>query len=320
MFADHGENRSPELIQWQYLEHLSGAEVCIAHTEAGLFVEPAAVYAAFPTRFRLNGMTHIAYQSFDTLTGAQFRGQGLFVRLAEILYQRLAAQGSPLVYGIPNDDSYGGFIRRLNWKSLDPLPIMVRPTGTRYLRVRARLRVPKITGVPCESSNEIREVPSIPVDISDLTTTSNYLRKNGVIRDTEYFNWRLHRPGNSYRIIESRDSGGNLQGVLVFEVLSKHGCSVGYIMELMFNERLPSHGDQLVNAAVSCMKSAGADVVLAWCFSHDHASKTLGKYGFRYLPSFLSPIKLHFGYRGLESSVQLAATDFQLSYLDSDTV
>jgi hypothetical protein len=320
MFIEHGENRSPELIRWQYLEHLSGAEVCIAHTEAGLFVEPAAVYATFPSRFRLNGITQIAYQSFDTLTGAQFRGQGLFVRLAEILYQRIAAQGSPLVYGIPNDESYGGFIRRLDWKSLDPLPIVVRPIGLRYLRVKARLRTPKITGALHDSSNGIREISSIPVDVSELTATSDYLKKNGVIRDIEYFNWRLRRPGNSYRILESRDTEGKLHGVLVFELLPKHGCSVGYIMELMFNERLPSHGDRLVDAAVSCLKSAGADVVLAWAFLHDQSSKSLGKFGFRYLPSFLSPIKLHLGYRGLESSAQLTATNLQLSYLDSDTV
>lgn len=320
MFAEHGENRSPELFRWQYLEHLSGAEVCIAHTEAGLFVEPAAVYAAFPTRFRLNGMTHIAYQSFDTLTVAQFRGQGLFVRLAEILYQRVATQGSPLVYGIPNDESFGGFVRRLDWKSLDPLPIRIRPVGARYLRVRAHLRTPKITQARCELSNGIREIWSIPADISDLTTSSNRLEQNGVIRDLEYLNWRLHRPGNSYRILESRDNGGNLQGILVFELLPKHGCSVGYIMELMFNERVTPTGSQLVNAAMTCLELAGADVVLAWSFSHDQSSNSLSKNGFRYLPSFLSPVKLHLGYRGLLSPVELAATGFRLSYLDSDTV
>lgn len=55
MFAHEGEHRSKELLHWQYLEHLSGAEMCIAHTAAGLFEQPAALYAAFPTRFRVSG-------------------------------------------------------------------------------------------------------------------------------------------------------------------------------------------------------------------------------------------------------------------------
>jgi len=52
VFADEGEYRSKEPLHWQYLEHLSGAEVCISHKKAGLSYEPAALYAALPTRFQ----------------------------------------------------------------------------------------------------------------------------------------------------------------------------------------------------------------------------------------------------------------------------
>ena len=89
LFGAEGDTRTRSLFDWQYLEHLGGAHVCIAYTDRGLFAEPAALYAAFPTRFQLNGHSSIAYQSFDTLTVAAFRGRGLFVRLADLPTGRL---------------------------------------------------------------------------------------------------------------------------------------------------------------------------------------------------------------------------------------
>ena len=110
MFAEQGETRSAELLAWQYLSHLGGAHVCIAHTKAGLHEGPAALYAAFPTPFQVDGRAVTAYQSFDTLTVAAFRGRGLFVRLAELAFRQLADSGAGLVYGIPNGESFGGFV------------------------------------------------------------------------------------------------------------------------------------------------------------------------------------------------------------------
>lgn len=321
MFADEGEHRSKELLRWQYLEHLSGAEVCIAHTKAGLFEEPAALYAAFPTRFHVFDRVATCYQSFDTLTAKKYRGRGLFPRLAEILYGRLAAKGVPLVYGIPNGESFGGFVRKLKWSSLDPLPTMIRPIGLRYLLVRANVRRPHIHSVAVEASPHIREVKQCSPEVSELIARSNHGQKSGVIRDYDYLRWRLGRPGNSYRILESRDEAGRLTGVLVFDLLPKHGCSVGYIMDHIVDVDYAHHGNQLITAGITCLKASGADVLLAWALPENSSHRTLRRHGFINLPARMSPIELHLGYRLLgEGSEQLDRSEFAFSYLDSDTV
>jgi GNAT superfamily N-acetyltransferase len=320
MFAEQGENRSTELLEWQYLRHLTGAEVCIAHTSAGLFEEPVALYAAFPTVLAVDGQRTVGFQSFDTLTSEPFRGRGLFVTLAEFLYERLRNQGASLVYGIPNGDSIGGFIRRLGWTSLDPFPMMVRPVGTRYVRVRAKLRTPQISHPSRLEHRNIREVTACSADVDELLVRSNYRDTTGVVRDYAYLSWRLQRPGSTYRILETRDDSGALMGVLVFDVLPKHGCSVGYIMELMTDRVRGGCGDELLEAAINLIKRANADVILAWSLESNSTRASLRSQGFRKISSRLSPIELHLGYRSLSTEERLVRNDWAFSYLDSDTV
>jgi GNAT superfamily N-acetyltransferase len=321
MFAGEGEHRSRELLHWQYLEHLSGAEVCIAHTEAGLFEEPAALYAAFPTRFRTSGRVATCYQSFDTLTVKKYRGRGLFTRLAEILYSRLATRGVPLVYGIPNGESFGGFMRNLQWSSLDPFPMMVRPIGLRYLLVRAKIRHPSSQAASVKARFHVREVKQCSPEVSELVARSNHRQKSGVIRDYEYLQWRLRRPGSSYRLLESRDEAGRLAGMLVFCLLPKHGCSVGYIMDHIVDEDRAHHGNQLIRAGIECLKASGADLLLAWVLPEDSANKSFRRQGFINLPSRISPIELHLGYRLFDAGIEkLNRSRLAFSYLDSDTV
>lgn len=315
MFAKHGEIRSNELLHWQYLSHLGGAHVCIAHTKAGLFAEPAALYAAFPTRFQLNDQPMLAYQSFDTLTAAGFRGRGLFVRLAELAYRQIAANGAALVYGIPNGESFGGFVRHLDWSILDPLPMMIRPIGLRYLRSRVGLRRPNSHVV-----GSLHQPAVCPADVTNLLQRSQYADQSGVIRDYEYLQWRLRRPGSSYQVIESRNSQGVLNGLAIIELLAKHGGAIGYLMELMIDLAMVDDGQHLLDEAIDRLVISGADAVLAWAMPSDPIRTLLRRSGFRNLPSRISPIELHMGYRPLDGESILTRDELRWSYLDSDTV
>lgn len=315
MFVEQGEVRSSQLLQWQYRSHLGGAHVCIAHTEAGLFSEPAALYAAFPTRFQVNGRQTTAYQSFDTLTGAAYRGRGLFVSLARLAYSQIAKAGASLVYGIPNGESFGGFIRRLDWTDLDPLPMLIRPVGLRYLRSRLRIRSP-ITYTGALRSTRV----VCPEEVTDLFERSQYGGKSGVIRDCDYLRWRLQRPGSSYRWIESRSSSGQLMGIAVLELRERHGGTTGYLMELMVEKSATDVGRHLLKMSLDQLKEDGADVVLAWAMEDNAMYPLLRRSGFRGLPSRITPIELHLGYRPLDGLSRITRGDLCWSYLDSDTV
>lgn len=85
----------------------------MAFTSTG---QPVAYYGVFPIVVTVNGLEHLAAQSGDTMTDPDHQGKGLFIRLARMTYDLAEREGIRFVFGFPNDNSYPGFERKLNWK------------------------------------------------------------------------------------------------------------------------------------------------------------------------------------------------------------
>jgi len=320
LFAENGERRSEELIRWQYLEHLGGAYVAVAHTEAGLLDGAAAIYSAFPVKWRAGGRSVTAAQSFDTLTAEHHRGRGLFVKLASMVYDDMAADNVELVYGVPNELSYGTFISRLRWQSLDPLPFLIRPVGSRYLRVRLGVRHPRIGPASAMTIGDVAVVDRVPDEIDDLSARSECSKLDGVVRDGAYLRWRLRRPGSTYRLFEIRKSGGELMGFSAYELVLKHGAAVGYVLDGMFDQSHPDVGARLLESMLDDLKQRGADIVMAWSGDKSGFTRCLRRKRFVTLPPRFRPIELHLGARSFTAQIPVTRDSLKFSYLDSDTV
>lgn len=78
--------------------------------------EPAAYYGVFPSKLTYQGKELIAAQSGDTMTHPNHRGKGLFITLAKMSYDLAKTLGVEFIYGFPNDNSYPGFVKKLDWK------------------------------------------------------------------------------------------------------------------------------------------------------------------------------------------------------------
>ena len=324
MFVEQGEEKNLDRLRWQYLGPLGGAYISLAHNSLGPIDGPAALYTAFPVRFIVRGKEYLAVQSFDTLTLEKFRGQGLFTILAKNLYEALQQQNIDLVFGIPNGSSVTGFAKHLSWTFIDPLPMLARPIGLRYLRVRAKLRTPRLKDFRVAGRySSIEEVESCPDDIDNLfsrVASSEYV---GVVRNKEYLDWRLNRPGATYRLFTCRSSTGELQAFGAYELVLKHGCSLGYIMELMHDPSHPQASRSLLRAMTSEMKSRGADLVFAWSMPTSPSRRSFRSNFYFPFPEWMRPIELHLGYRKFSKSIcdsELSREKWYISYLDSDTV
>jgi GNAT superfamily N-acetyltransferase len=318
MFELADDPKDTELLNWQYLQHLGGPYLAIAHDGSGPVDGGGAMYAAFPTRFRVGGFTHTVVQSFDTLTLPAYRGKGLFVRLADVVYEGAAADGVAGVYGFPNDASVKGFTKHLSWTMMDPLPMMARPVGLRYPRVRLGVREPMVSG-PSASSGS----PTVPDDIDELFDEIAGPGYVGLQRDRRYLDWRLGRPGANYRVHTATGQDGRLEALGICELTVKHGCALGYVMELMHRPGSRSAGRRVGREMVAELRNRGADMVLAWALPGGDARRALTSVGFVPLPERVRPVQLHFGARALSGAIAPEMTErgrWNLSYLDSDTV
>jgi hypothetical protein len=80
-----------------------------------------AYYGVFPVEVVIDGKIIQAAQSGDTMTHSQFRGKGLFVKLAKLTYQQCKEQHIDILFGQPNKYSYHGLVNTLGWRHLENL-------------------------------------------------------------------------------------------------------------------------------------------------------------------------------------------------------
>jgi hypothetical protein len=77
-----------------------------------------AYYGVIPTWVVINGNRILACQSADTMTDPEFKGMGLFPKLAELTYSLAMDIGIRFVFGWPNKYSYPVFKNKLGWNEI----------------------------------------------------------------------------------------------------------------------------------------------------------------------------------------------------------
>ncbi|MDH3200674.1 MAG: GNAT family N-acetyltransferase [Myxococcales bacterium] len=327
-FERNGTPRQLDALRWQYLENPTGELfVALALSDERI----AAIYAVQPAFVQLRGARVLAAQSVDTLVDVDFRGRGLFTKMAEAVYHRVRSAEAAFVYGFPNASSAPGFFDKLGWSSLDPVPFLVKPLRTgflasklplgRWLRRLPDLRLP-IGGPRLQADQVLRPVTDFGLDLDDLWKRFASNVRVAVDRDPQYLRWRLAKPQQHYVCLGVFE-GARLVAFCAYTTLDKHGGRIGYILELLHDPDRHETGAALLVESLRRMAADGADVVLAWAFGHSPNAEAYAKAGFMPLPERLRPIELHIGVRPLNESLTEVLSDrrnWYVSYCDSDTV
>lgn len=333
-FAKNSDRpRSKEALTWQYFRNTT------PHLFVDIAVAPdrlAAIYASLPGWMRINGERRLVLQSLDTLTDADFRGQGLFVSLAKQTFARAAAEGAALIYGFPNGNSAPGFFKKLGWTALDPMPFLLRPLRLSYAAERLKLpralrafvpRLPLIAPFGRRRPSGLRVLAHADARLTLLWERFSKGIGVAIDRDATYLQWRVFaRPGDDYRMVALEDERTDqLIAMCTFTVKDKHGGRIGYVMELMHDQTPAGRrgASRLLGLAVRDMSDEGADSVLAWSLRGSPSFPIYVRHGFVKLPERFRPVELHFGVRAFDNSVASLVgrrESWYLSYLDSDTV
>lgn len=334
-FAENGFPRGIDMLRWQYLEAPDAQLLVDFAVEGDGNAEiVGGIYAVFPVDCIVGGTTRRGAQSLDTMTDARYRGRGLFVNLARSVYERCAAGGVAFVYGFPNGNSVHGFLTKLGWTSLDPVPFLVRPLRSRYflskvpllgalLGALPDLRLPAPRSPQLRGDQSLTRVNQFGDEFTALWR--EFSRDIGVAveRDAAYLRWRFDRkPGEEYHTYAYHVSS-RLAGFVTYCVKEKHGGRIGYVMELITAPTHPEGSRLLLRHALADLVARGADAVLVWNLEHSSTHAAFRGAGFLPLPERLRPIELHFGVRAFDPGVASAVADrrsWYLSYCDSDTV
>jgi GNAT superfamily N-acetyltransferase len=107
-----------EFIEWQYAKNPIGS---IVGFNAYAGEELAGHYVTQPVEVELKGKKTRGFLSLNTATHPDHRGKKLFTELAELTYEYAANNGYKFVYGVANDNSTHGFIKKLGFQMVSPL-------------------------------------------------------------------------------------------------------------------------------------------------------------------------------------------------------
>src|ERR1700722_6997950 len=83
--------------------------------------QAAAFYGVFPLTMFDGDLKFLAAVSGDTMTHSKHRKKGLFVNLAMLTFEKCKKSGIQFIYGLPNAQSYYGFVTRLGWHHVNDL-------------------------------------------------------------------------------------------------------------------------------------------------------------------------------------------------------
>lgn len=325
LFERNGYPRSAAEVAWIY-QPVAGEAPHAALAESEDKV--AALYATVPARFQCDGQPLLGAQSLDTMVDADFRGLGLFTKMARDVYAAMSAQGVSMVFGFPNGNSFHGFVSKLKWTSLDPVPFLFRPIDLGYALGKVRpwlgrlapFRLP-VFGAKGKSKALATLPPAGEVDAlwQGFSTLVNVAR----VRDHAFLDRRYVRHPRAVYHYRACYRGDVLAGLVIYCIEDKHGGRVGYVMELMCLPDAGALATSLLADTLKDMRGQRCSGALAWCFSHSPYHASFLRQGFLPLPTRLRPVELHFGVLALApgAPVSLGQREaWHLSYSDSDTV
>jgi GNAT superfamily N-acetyltransferase len=104
-------------------------------------------YALWGTPLSIGGQAVSGAQSLDTMTHPLYRGRGMFVTLAQACMELARERGVEVLYGFPNDQSFPGFVRKLEWDHIGDVPLWIRPLNPSRHRRMPRVLGPLADGI-----------------------------------------------------------------------------------------------------------------------------------------------------------------------------
>ena len=97
---------------WQFLKHPRGSSwITISKNGA----EIVGQYCIMRHHLNFLGQEIVAGQSCDTMVREDQRGKKLFTKLANRNFEFASMNGVKAVFGFPNESSFPGFMRNLDW-------------------------------------------------------------------------------------------------------------------------------------------------------------------------------------------------------------
>ena len=222
-----GKDRSRGCEAWRYFETPYGVVPGAVAVEGDRIV---ASYTAWPTPLSIGGEKIKGAQSMDTMTDPEYRGKGLFPKVAMACYELMSTSGYEVVYGFPNREVYNGRVHRLNWDHTGNISMWKRLVLPRLLLPRPLAAAGRCAwGLFNPLANtrgwDIAEEGSAPADLEGLLAAGGPDRNRRVCqvqRDRIWLEWRYSPTSERDYVWVTLRCDGQIKALLVYRREAPH--------------------------------------------------------------------------------------------------
>jgi len=314
-----------DFIRWKYRSNPAG-EAAVAVALDGDRV--VSIVAGTPKRVRVSGEVVLAFELGDFITAADHRKRGLFSALIELVCETARQRGAAFVYVRPNDVSFPILASRLGF--IEPRKIEMRryvvPSGVLKRKLGGPGSLVGALGVDSilrswvlpkgSAALTIDAVNRFGADMDQLWQHAQQKYTFGLVRDSQYLNWRYVDCPTPYRVWITRRNGV-LAGYLVAVTARKQ--PVATIIDFFTAPDDEEAASTLLRAALDAMLRVGIQVVYTWTLqtgAESAASRLLKR-----ACMFVQKPLLHFAMRPLQGqnlARDLPSSGWQLTLGDFD--
>lgn len=288
----------PEFLKHQYFDNPAGDALIelAVDPENGML---AGQYVVQPAKIRVFGKDQKCVISLNTLTREAYRGQKIFVKLAERTYERAAREGFSLVYGAPNQNSYPGFMKKLSFQDIHHFPLYARPLNLNHMikermknHVLAALATPFQLLFPNEAKDTDGIVELTEGNVNLMNSFWDRIKDKYPImgiRNAEYIRYRyMNVPRRTYYPYVAMQNG-EIVAFAVGRIREVAGFETGMIADFLFVSGYEQEAKKLIKVLTKKMKAEGASLAACVILANAEETKVLKKCGFYHIPDRILP-------------------------------
>lgn len=294
----NSEITNQSFLEWEYQKNPGGKALVTVGKNSN--DELISQYAVIPVDGSVDGKVISGSLSLNTLTEKKYRGKGLFTKTAEETYRKCIDENIHFTVGVPNANSFPGFIHKLKFSHPGDLLFLVKPLKMTNV-IKSRLikshqkKGDEIHMSFDESILKKNSVSILDVEKDKKVYNDYYLKWSKprtlfLSRSLEHLKWRyISIPTRNYYILKIMDEN-SMQAFIVLRALQVYGMRTGVVVDFCCIEDKP--GCTLINLISAQLKQQGIDILISAHAGFERECRIIKKTGFFQVPSGLLPQRL----------------------------
>lgn len=300
-YGEENDIANEDYICYEYFNNVNGDVLMrLALDEENGVI--AGQYAVIPMKMKVNRKIVNCLMSVNTLTRKEYRGQKIFTGLADSVFEDAADKGYEFVYGMPNQNSYPGFVKKLRFDNIGAVPLYLKPISPSNMVMDfKKSKILEVLAKPFNMFFDAKQpkldknMKLVKLDKSSLKLADDFWEKVQneypiiVERTSEYLKFRYldipRRKYECYYILENNVPVAFAVG----RVMEVANMQCGMLADFIYLKGHEKAAKSLLKNMSFILKDKGADLVGVMMQSHFKEAKLIKRCGYFKCPKFMEP-------------------------------